>query len=137
MMTISTITPITSPQCRDSGIAACISRSIATNALAGCVAKHLGAINHSGRGAERNVDELTGRDLSESAEPKPKPAYSLTVEKDECYFVRGNDGRAYLVANSSHGSDAFGLAAVAYKPPQPHAPKPAFHAIPTVSHFGR
>ncbi|MDQ5906782.1 MAG: hypothetical protein QG590_1264, partial [Pseudomonadota bacterium] len=29
----------------------------------------------------------------------------------------GDDGRAYLVANSSHGADAFGLMAVAYKPP--------------------
>jgi len=35
------------------------------------------------------------------------PAYNLTVENDHCYFVQGDDGRAYLVANSSHGAKAF------------------------------
>jgi hypothetical protein len=54
------------------------------------------------------------RELSESA----APAYNLTVDVDECYFVRGDDGRAYLVSNSSHGSDAFGLMAVAYEAPR-------------------
>ena len=43
------------------------------------------------------------------------PAYNLTVALDECYFVRGDDGAAYLVSNSSHGADAFGLMAVAYE----------------------
>jgi hypothetical protein len=37
---------------------------------------------------------------------------------DECYFVRGDDGEAYLVSNSSHSADAFGLMAVAYETPQ-------------------
>lgn len=36
-----------------------------------------------------------------------EPAYNLTVEFDECYFVRGGDGLAYLVSNSSHAADAF------------------------------
>ena len=36
-----------------------------------------------------------------------QPAYNLTIDYDHCYFVRGDDGRAYLVANSSHGAKAF------------------------------
>jgi hypothetical protein len=46
-----------------------------------------------------------------------EPAYNITVDVDECYFVRGEDGRAYLVSNSSHGADAFGLMCVAYETP--------------------
>jgi len=53
------------------------------------------------------------RGLNENAEP----AYNLTVETDECYFVRGNDGKAYLVSNSSHGADAGGLMAIDYEEP--------------------
>ena len=50
----------------------------------------------------------------------PRPAYNLTVETDECYFVRGADGSAYLVSNSSHAADAFGLMAIAYEEPRAH-----------------
>ena len=63
----------------------------------------------SGAGAARSAGEQITPVLSASAEP----AYSLTVDVDECYFVRGADGRAYLVSNSSHGSDAFRYLAVA------------------------
>jgi hypothetical protein len=45
------------------------------------------------------------------------PAYNLTVDVDECYFVRGADGLAYLVSNSSHAADALGLCAICYEEP--------------------
>lgn len=63
--------------------------------------------------AAQHASAPTTHDLSESA----APAYNLTVDVDECYFVRGDDGLAYLVSNSSHGSDAFGLMCVAYEQP--------------------
>jgi len=72
------------------------------------------AIRPSASDAARSASGSITRDWSASAEP----AYNLTVEIDECYFVRGDDGRAYLVSNSSHGSDAFGLMAVAYEMPR-------------------
>jgi hypothetical protein len=57
--------------------------------------------------------------LDASASVDYAPAYNLTVDVDECYFVRGNDGAAYLVSNSSHGAKAFGYAAVSYKQKNP------------------
>jgi phage terminase large subunit len=51
----------------------------------------------------KNANAQITLEPSESAEP----AYNLTVAVDECYFVQGDDGRAYLVSNSSHGADAF------------------------------
>lgn len=65
------------------------------------------------RDAAQSVSEQIVREKSESA----APAYDLTVDKDECYFVRGDDGLAYLVSNSSHSADALGLLAVAYETP--------------------
>jgi len=64
-------------------------------------------------------------DWSESAEP----AYNLTVDVDECYFVRGADNRAYLVSNSSHSADAFGLMCVAYEMPQGRPKKLKYPAM--------
>ena len=61
-----------------------------------------------------NANAPIMRVWSESA----APAYNLTVEVDECYFVRGDDGIAYLVSNSSHSADAFGLMCVAYEEPK-------------------
>jgi len=46
-----------------------------------------------------------------------EPSYNLTIDVDECYFVRGDDDVAYLVSNSSHGADAAGLMAIDYEEP--------------------
>lgn len=53
-------------------------------------------------------------DISSSNE-NDAPAYNLTVEHDHCYFVRGADSKAYLVANSSHDADAFRGLALSWK----------------------
>ena len=78
------------------------------------VAESSAAIINLASDAARFASEETELTRSENVEP----AYNLTVDVDECYFVRGDDGKAYLVSNSSHGSDAFGLMAVAYEMPR-------------------
>jgi hypothetical protein len=87
--------------------------SLAYVAYAG---RNSAATSNSARDAARSALRPTGHDLREKTEPEP--AYNLTVDRDECYFVRGDDGRAYLVSNSSHGSDSFGLAALDYEEPR-------------------
>ena len=46
---------------------------------------------------------------------KKEPAYDLTVETDHCYFVLGNDGKSYLVSNSSHASDGLGIMCIVFE----------------------
>jgi hypothetical protein len=108
-MTRSITTPKTLAASHASSTVAATSQSRGTSAFAAYAARSSGAIKPSPVDAAQNASGL-----SESA----APAYNLTVDVDECYFVRGDDGRAYLVSNSSHGSDAFGLMAVAYEAPR-------------------
>ena len=92
-----------------SSTAASTSQSHGINAYAGFADARLAVIKSSGASAVRSAGEQITPVSSVSAEP----AYSLSVDVDECYFVRGDDGRAYLVSNSSHGADAFRYLAVA------------------------
>jgi hypothetical protein len=108
------ITPITFKPCPVLSIAVATSHSLDLCALVGYAAKSSDVTRSSGLDAARNARRLTTLDLNESA----APAYNLTVDIDECYFVRGDDGLAYLVSNSSHGADAFGLMCVAYEAPR-------------------
>lgn len=98
---------------RNSNTAGSTKQSHGTNVSAGSAVEHSGVTTLLEVDAARPVKPQTTPGSSENVEP----AYSLTVDRDECYFVRGDDGAAYLVANSSHGSDAFGLMAVAYETP--------------------
>jgi len=63
----------------------------------------LGDTTRIGSGALKPVTESPMPQKSENDEP----AYDVTVAEDHCYFVKGNDGKAYLVSNSSHGAKAF------------------------------
>jgi phage terminase large subunit len=114
MMTRSTITPTTWSLSPSLFTGAATSRNRDIYVFAGSAERNLAATSNSAADAARNASGLTTRGSNENAEP----AYNLTVDVDECYFVRGDDGRAYLVSNSSHGSDAFGLMAVAYEMPR-------------------
>jgi hypothetical protein len=102
-------------RCPDLCIEAATNRSLDTNALVVSAAISSAAIMSLGRDAAKSVGDQIMRESSESA----APAYNLTVDIDECYFVRGDDGRAYLVSNSSHAADAFGLMAIVYEPQAP------------------
>jgi len=113
MMTRLTITQKTLKLCPSSCIGDSTSRCRDINAYAESVALPSAVTKPSEPDVARPASERTMLGLSENAEP----AYSLTIERDECYFVRGDDGMAYLVANSSHGADAAGLMAVAYEKP--------------------
>jgi hypothetical protein len=97
-----------------SSTAATTSQNLGTCAFVASAERSSAAINGSALGAARPASVLTTRELSESAEPA-EPAYNLTVEVDECYFVLGRDGRAYLVSNSSHGATAFYTGAMSYE----------------------
>lgn len=94
--------------------AASTSRNPAMSASAGCAARSSVATRGSGRDAPTSAGGSTTRGPSGIEGLGKRPAYSLTVERDHCYFVRGEDGKAYLVANSSHAADAFGLMCVDY-----------------------
>ena len=97
------------------------------SAFAGSAAKSSGVIRNSAGAAAPNASERITRAASASAELEP--AYNLTVDVDECYFVRGEDDRAYLVSNSSHGADAFGLMCVAYETPRGRPEKLKYKAM--------
>ncbi len=113
-MAIRSITTLTTwNPFQSSAIEAITNQSQDTNAYAVCAVTSSAAIRNLVPDAAHHASEQTAPGLNVSA----GPAYSMTVERDECYFVRGDDGVAYLVANSSHGSDAFGLMAVAYETP--------------------
>jgi hypothetical protein len=118
--TIHTITaPITSPLSRGLGIAASTNQSLDISALAGFAVKNSGVTRSSAQGAAQSAGGQITQDSSGSAEP----AYNLTVSVDECYFVRGSDGLAYLVSNSSHPADSFGHMAQAYDEPESVVPQ--------------
>jgi phage terminase large subunit len=110
MMTHSTTTPKISPQFQGASTGACTSPSQGISAFAKCAAPNSAAIRSSHQSAAQSADARTTQGRSETGEPEP--AHSLTIERDECYFVRGSDGRGYLVSNSSHGADSFGLMCV-------------------------
>lgn len=116
MMTRSTITLRILPLCPVLSIAEGTNQSPDTSAFAVCAEENLAAAKSSDRGAARLASEQITPGSSENAEP----AYNLTVDVDECYFVRGGDGRSYLVSNSSHAADAFGLMACVYRAPTEH-----------------
>jgi phage terminase large subunit len=92
-------------------IEANINQSLDLNAYVEYAEKHLDVIKNSATNAALNANEKIMQELSVSVEP----AYSLTVDKDECYFVRMSNGAACLVANSSHCNDAAGLMAIVYE----------------------
>lgn len=97
-------------------IAAATSRSPDTFAFAEFVDTSLAAISGSAPDAAQSVSAPIMHKRSESA---AEPAYNITVDVDECYFVLGDDGNSYLVSNSSHAADAFGLMCIAYEGPKP------------------
>jgi hypothetical protein len=104
MRTLSIITRRIWPRCLSMSTVEGTSRSLASLVFVESAETPSAAISNSARDAARSVSGRTTRESSESAEP----AYNLTVDVDECYFVRGQDGNAYLVSNSSHASTAFG-----------------------------
>jgi hypothetical protein len=114
MATLSTAIHQTLQRCQSKSIASCTSPNIGSSALVGCAGQHSVAISHLDRDAAMNANAPIMPVWSASA----APAYNLTVEVDECYFVRGDDGVAYLSSNSSHAGDAFGLMCVAYEEPR-------------------
>ena len=122
-MTPSTITRIILRPYLSLNTEAVINRSHVTLALAASAARTLAATRSSVPDAAPSANEPIMRVSNGSVEP----AYNITVDVDECYFVRGNDGLAYLVSNSSHGADAFGLMCVAYEPPQEKRKVKAVH----------
>jgi len=109
-MTHSTITRRILPQFQGAITGACTSQLVGMNAPVGFAARRSGAIRSSAQNVAPSAGSLITQESRENA--GQEAAYSLTVDKDECYFVRGSDGRGYLVSNSSHGSDSFGLMCV-------------------------
>lgn len=114
MATRSITIPRTSQPCLALNTAAATNQSHAMPAFAESAVRNSVAIRNSGRDAAWNASEPIMLGSNENA----APAFNLTVDIDECYFVRGDDGSSYLVSNSSHGADAFGLMCVAYEAPQ-------------------
>jgi len=120
MMTHTITTLTTLRHCLSSSTEASINPSQDTSVFAGYAESHSGVTRSSGSDVAKYVSEQIMPVSSANAEP----AYSLTVERDHCYFVMGDNvdgsGRAvsYLVANSSHGADAFGLMCVAHEIPR-------------------
>jgi len=96
-------------------IAAATSPSLATPAFAASAETSSAVITHSGQGAAQNANVSITHDWKQGG---VEPAYNLTVDVDECYFVRAADGAALLVSNSSHAADAAGLIAVGYETPR-------------------
>jgi hypothetical protein len=105
--TLTTIIQATFRPFLSSSIGAATSQSHDMLALAACAGPGSSATRSSDQSAALHSGEKITRGLSESAEP----AYNITIERDECYFVRGIGG-ARLVSNSSHGSDAAGMMAI-------------------------
>lgn len=122
ILTISKLSPSMSTEADTSPFLATYASAVSA-ALSSVVTRTLerGAAPNARGSIMLGAREMTG----------PKPAYNLTVETDECYFVRGDYGRAYLVSNSSHGADAAGLLAIAYEEPRAHIPRttPAVRTI--------
>lgn len=112
-ITRSTITPTTLRQCLDTNIGVGTSPNIDSSAFAECVGNRSGAIRISAQGAAQSASESITHELRGSEELEP--AYNLTIDVDECYYVRGSDGVAYLVSNSSHYSKAFECAHAAIR----------------------
>jgi hypothetical protein len=81
----STTIPTTLQPCPDLSTADGINQSLGMSALAVSAGSDLAAIRNLGRSAVQSASEPITRVSSESAEP----AYNLTVDVDECYFVRG------------------------------------------------
>lgn len=133
-----------------SSIAHRTNQSLALHAFARYVDARSAAINPSGERARQTASELgthAARRSSGLSDALGEPAYNLTVEHDHCYFVKGFDGAAYLVANSSHPADAWRTVALTWKaaqieaPPDPNAgilvPKPILWGDLTKAHFER
>ena len=96
-----------------------INLSRAFNASAWSVELSSGVTRSSGKRVPQNVSESGTLDMNGYIDQSGKleePAYNITVDQDHCYFVKGHDGKAYLVANSSHGAKAF--ATLAYFAPE-------------------
>jgi phage terminase large subunit len=125
MMTRLITTLTTSKLCPALPTAAATNPSRGISASAEFAAGNLAVTRCSVSDAVPSVSERIAHEPSAPVEP----AYNLTVDVDECYFVRGDDDRAYLVSNSSHGSDAFGLLAVAYEMPQGRPQKLKYQQI--------
>ena len=113
MIHITTI-PITWQPCRSLFTVASTNPNPAINASARFAESHSDVIKHSGQDVVQLANDPTMQGLNESA----APAYSLTVDRDECYFVLAHDGRLYLVSNSSHAGDAFCQAAMSHEEEQ-------------------
>ena len=109
MATRSTIIQRTLNVLRSFPIVAATNPSLDIPASVGFAERSLGVTRNSVFDVARNVGALTTLEAKGSA----VPAYNITVEVDECYFVRGSDDCAYLVSNSSHSADAFGALMIA------------------------
>lgn len=107
----STTILATSPLCFVENIEVATNQSLDTFASAAYAEKTSVATNGSGQDVVPNAGVRTTRVLRENAEP----AFNLTVDVDQCYFVKGDDEKAYLVSNSSHAADAAGLMAIYYE----------------------
>lgn len=125
MATPLTITQTTLGFCHASNIGGCTRLSLGTYAFAGYAEKNLEIITSSLPDAATPVSALITQGSKGSAEP----AYNLTIETDECYFVRGADDKAYLVSNSSHSADAFGLMSIYHEEPPVKRKRPR-HEMP-------
>ncbi len=110
MMTRTTITLTTLLRFQGISTEVCTSPSHGISARAGYAGSNSVATSNSAQGAALSAAEAIMR--GSSGKDAQEPAYSLTIDRDECYFVLGNDGRGYLVSNSSHGADSFGLMCV-------------------------
>lgn len=120
--------------CHGFSIGQSTNQNLGSNASASNAGRHLDAINTSERFAHGCASDYGMRDMREcngqSVEQK-KPAYNITVETDHCYFVRGSDGRAYLVSNSSHCADAWRTVGLTWRPAKLKAPEPTNEPIAT------
>lgn len=110
---------------RDSIIALPINQNLAFSASAESAAFSLDATKSSERRVLPPVSASGIPSRSESGDRSGRhaaPAYNITVDRDHCYFVRGDDGKAYLVSNSSHPADAWRTVGLTWRPSKVMAP---------------
>ena len=88
-------------QCVSTAIGASTSQPADTLSSATSAATHSAAINDG----PRPVPKSAGVPIVPPTNALAEPAYDLDVDEAHCYFVQGQDGRAYLVSNS-HCADA-------------------------------
>lgn len=102
-VTATTRAPQTLKLCLSSNIEVSTSQKSDLRSSVPYAVRHLEGTHQNGGGAQKNATGSPTPQKNALAEP----AFDITVEQDHCYFVKGNDERAYLVSNSSHGAKAF------------------------------